>query len=191
MRINIHQQRQWVQILLHASRHIDNQISDAGRHSSRVAFWVRMLAIEMGVSPRDTRTFHWAALLHDIGKLGVPDAVLSKAGPLDDQEWSLIKLHPTIGASMVRSMNGISRIAPIVMSHQEKYDGSGYPYGLKAEKIPLGGRILAVADAYDAMTNDRVYRKARNHSDAVYELKTLSGTHFDPHVVGSFIRLLQ
>ena len=149
-----------------------------------------MIAKEMSVDPKKLRLIHWSALLHDVGKLGVPESVLAKAGPLDEQEWIMMKLHPTIGASMIRSLNGISKLAPIVITHQEKFDGSGYPYGLRGEKIPLGGRILAVADAYDAMTNDRVYRKACHHSDAIYELKALSGSHFDPQVVQAFTQLM-
>ena len=161
------------------------------RHSERVAYWVKATARILGVSEPDVRTMYWAAMFHDIGKIGVPMHVLSKAGPLNEREWVMMKLHPTVGTNMVKSLNVISRIAPIIYSHQEKYDGTGYPEGLRGENIPFGARILSVIDAYDAMTSNRVYRKARSHQEATQELLQLGYKHFDPRVVKAFLRVLK
>jgi HD-GYP domain-containing protein (c-di-GMP phosphodiesterase class II) len=188
--MNLRQRNVWLQVLLRASTHIDQQVSPAGRHSSRVAWWSTRIANQLKCHPIEIRQVHLAAMLHDIGKLAVPGAVLQKAGPLSDTEWQLMRLHPTIGASILYSLNDISAIAPIVITHQEKFNGSGYPRGLQGEQIPLSGRILAVADAYDAMTTQRVYRPARPACEALLELERLSGSHFDPMVVEAFINLV-
>lgn len=161
------------------------------RHSERVAYWVKATARLLGVSEPDVRMMYWAAMFHDIGKIGVPMHVLSKAGPLNDSEWVMMKLHPIVGTNMVKSLNMISRIAPIIYSHQEKYDGTGYPEGLSGDNIPFGARILSVIDAYDAMTSNRVYRMARGHEEAVRELVQMVGKHFDPQVVKAFLRVLE
>jgi putative nucleotidyltransferase with HDIG domain len=161
------------------------------RHSERVAYWVKATARLLGVSEPDVRMMYWAAMFHDIGKIGVPMHVLSKAGPLNDSEWVMMKLHPIVGTNMVKSLNMISRIAPIIYSHQEKYDGTGYPEGLSGDNIPFGARILSVIDAYDAMTSNRVYRMARSHEEAAQELVQMVGKHFDPQVVKAFLRVLE
>lgn len=161
------------------------------RHSERVAYWVKATARLLGVSEPDVRMMYWAAMFHDIGKIGVPMNVLSKAGPLNDSEWVMMKLHPIVGTNMVKSLNMISRIAPIIYSHQEKYDGTGYPEGLSGDNIPFGARILSVIDAYDAMTSNRVYRMARSHEEAALELVQMIGKHFDPQVVKAFLRVLE
>jgi putative nucleotidyltransferase with HDIG domain len=182
--------KNWMQLLIRASQRIDNQVSGVGYHSSRVAFWAKHTARKMKCDDAETNHIFWAAMLHDVGKMGVPPNVLSKAGPLDADEWALIRLHPVMGACMVQSFRGLGRIAPIIQSHQEKFDGSGYPEGLSGSEIPLGARILAVVDAYDAMTCDRVYRKAPGHQRAIAELKLLEGQHFDPYVVQAFLEVL-
>ncbi len=134
---------------------------------------------------------YWGALLHDIGKIGVPDEILRKAGPLTDEEWELMKRHPELGAEIVAPVKKLVDVAPIIRSHQEKFDGSGYPDGLRGEEIPLGARILAVVDAYGAMTDERVYRKARSHEEALAELRRCAKTHFDPEVVDAFLAVLE
>lgn len=182
-------QKAWLRVLLLLSKQIDHQVSSAGCHSSRVAHLVLPTARQLACDEETTRTLYWAAQLHDIGKLSVPDSILRKTGPLSNDEWRLIRLHPTVGASLVRSSGLLARIAPVVSTHQEKYDGSGYPWGLRGEQIPLGARILAVADAYDAMTNDRFYRKAYTPPEAIHEIERLSGQHFDPYVVSAFLNV--
>ena len=180
----------WIQLLINLSRHIDAQVSYTGRHSAQVADWVRSIARMLDFSEDDVRALYWAALLHDIGKIGVPGAVLTKVGPLTEAEWTVMRLHPTVGANIVRSLKAISHIAPMIYYHQERFDGSGYPEGLQGKDIPIGARILAVVDAYEAMTHDRVYRKARSHAEAVCELRSMGGRHFDPEVVETFLEAM-
>jgi putative nucleotidyltransferase with HDIG domain len=177
----------WFQFFVHLVRHIDKLVSRSGHHSVQVAHWVKSTALRLDVSEDEAQSLFWAALFHDIGKIGVPDNVLQKPGPLDEYEWEMMKLHPTIGANIVSSHSQIAHIAPAIHHHQEKYDGSGYPHGLYGDQIPLGARILAVADAYQAMTEDRAYRNARPHSEAALELRRYEGRQFDPDVVNAFL----
>lgn len=180
----------WMQFLINLSRYIDSRVSSNGRHSAQVAYWGKATAREMAYDEVDARSIFIAAMLHDIGKIGVPDEILSKAGPLSPEEWTMMRLHPIVGANMVRSLKTLAHIAPLINAHQERYDGSGYPHGLKGDEIPLGARILAVVDAYEAMTNDRVYRRARTSKEAAQELENHGGTHFDPKVVDAFLHVI-
>jgi putative nucleotidyltransferase with HDIG domain len=179
----------WFQFFIHLAHRIDKLVSRSCYHSTQVAHWVKSTAIRLDVDEDEAQTMFWAALLHDIGKIGVPDNVLQKPGPLNEYEWEMMKLHPTIGANIVRSLSHIAHIAPAIHHHQEKYDGSGYPHGLFGDQIPLGARILAVADAYQAMTEDRAYRCARSHEEASQELTRFKGKQFDPKVVHAFLEV--
>ena len=180
----------WMQFLINLSRYIDSRVSFNGRHSAQVAYWGKATARKLAYAETDERSIFFAALLHDVGKIGVPDEILIKAGPLSAEEWTMMRLHPIVGANIVRSLKPIAHIAPLINAHQERYDGSGYPCGLKGDEIPLGARILAVVDAYEAMTNDRVYRKARSSEEATQELKHNGGTPFDPNVVDAFLQVV-
>lgn len=158
-------------------------------HSQRVANLAKKIAGRMnqaylmshGVfSLNDLET---AGLLHDVGKLGIPDTILNKKQKLTQEEWDIIKRHPTMGAEIVINVGHLSTIAQDIKYHHERWDGFGYPEGLKGEKIPIKARILSLADAFDAMVSPRVYRKARGLPEAVDEVKKNAGTHFDPQVV--------
>ena len=157
-------------------------------HSKRVSEYVQRIAEEMKLPPREIEEITTAALLHDIGKIGISDAVLLKTGKLTEEEWKIIKTHPRIGKEVLKPLGFLDNILPIVEHEHERYDGKGYPDGLKGDEIPLGARIIAVADSYDAMTTDRVYRKALAEEDVLKELKRCSGTQFDPQVVDAFLR---
>lgn len=187
----VYPQTVWLTFLINLSHYIDSRISYRGSHCTQVAQWVRSTARKLAMRETEIQDAYWAALLHDIGKIGVPDEILCKAGPLSDKEWTLMKLHPIVGGNMVSSLDDIAHVAPIIYTHQERYDGTGYPWGLRGEQIPLGARILAVVDAYEAMTDHRVYRSARPKKEAVQELRQMGGKQFDPAVVDAFLEVVE
>jgi putative nucleotidyltransferase with HDIG domain len=158
-------------------------------HSDEVTRLAVQLAREMGWSGADLEMLEFAALLHDVGKIAVPDAILRKVEPLTPDEWNIIRLHPYHNAQIVKPVESLQRIVPWIYHHQEKWDGTGYPDGLKGEAIPLAARIIAVVDAFNAMTTDRPYRRALSREQAIAELKRGAGTQFDPQVVEIFLRL--
>ena len=137
------------------------------------------------------RHIEYAALMHDIGKIGIDEQILRKAGKLTAQETDIIKKHPTIGNRIISPVTFLAPVAPMVLYHHEWYDGNGYPEGLAGEEIPLGSRIVAVIDAYDAMTSDRPYRKAMSKERAISELQKGSGSQFDPQAVEVFVKILK
>jgi len=155
-------------------------------HSERVVSYCLRLGKEIGLNDRDLITLEHGALLHDIGKIGVPDGILLKRGALTEEEWSYMRRHVDYGAQILRGIDFLSGATQIVAQHHERYDGSGYPNRLEADGICLGARIFAVADAVDAMTSDRPYRAGRSFDDAADELIRCSGAHFDPLVVHAF-----
>ncbi|MFN8007773.1 MAG: HD-GYP domain-containing protein [Terriglobia bacterium] len=160
-------------------------------HSSRVSFYSTAIAQAMGLSPEQIQTIDIGARLHDIGKIGVPDALLQKPGRLTDEEFAKIKLHPQIGKKILERVGRFQDYLPIVELHHEDFNGKGYPYGLSGEQIPLDARIVHVADVYDAITSDRAYRKAMSTQRVVDLMRNGSGTQFDPKVVEIFLGLLQ
>ena len=157
------------------------------QHSRRVSMLCRQIARAMGLSDYRVREMAAVGYLHDIGKICVADHILKKAGRLKSQEWQEVTRHPEVGYSILRASTDTAELAGYVLSHHERYDGSGYPAGLAGKDIPLQARILAVADAYDAMTSDRPYRKAMSVQAAVRELKACSGKQFDPEIVEIFL----
>lgn len=156
-------------------------------HSQRVASISRRLAEEMGFSPDHVRHVYLSGLLHDIGKIGVRESILCKEGKLTDEEFDFIRQHPTIGAKILRRIRHLEPVVPGVLSHHERLDGRGYPHGLKGDEVPLEGRIVGLADGWDAMTSHRTYRRAKPTADAIEEIKRCSGTQFDPRLVEIFL----
>lgn len=152
-------------------------------HSRRVVQYTLSLAQKLRVPEDQLVTIMRGALLHDIGKIGIPDAILKKQGPLDDHEWTVMRQHPRIGYEMLKGIEFLHQATPIILHHHERFDGAGYPHGLAGEEIPLGARIFAVADTYDAITSDRPYRKGRSHEAAMEEIIRAAGKQFDPQVV--------
>jgi HD-GYP domain-containing protein (c-di-GMP phosphodiesterase class II) len=142
-----------------------------------------------GVSEPELRDLEHGVLLHDIGKIGIPDAILLKPGPLTPAEWQVMRSHPEIGRRLIEKIPFLRGAVPVVYHHHERWDGTGYPLGLRGEEIPLGARIFALADALDAMTFDRPYSRAISLDAAREEILRCAGTHFDPAVVASFMRI--
>jgi hypothetical protein len=164
-----------------------------GGHLRRVSEYAVEVGQKLGLRGRDLETLHYASLLHDVGKLGVPESVLRKEGPLDDHETGLMRRHPEIGARMLERLELLRGAAPLVLHHQERFDGEldgqhpGYPGGIAGEQIPLGARIIAVVDAFDAMTTTRPYREALPLAEAAAVLRRERGRQFDPRVVDAFL----
>ena len=156
-------------------------------HSQRVAAMACRLALEMNCPAQHAQMVSQAGLLHDIGKIGVSEAVLRKPGKLTAEEWTEMKSHPVVGAEIVAPLDFFSEGATLIRCHHERFDGSGYPDGLKAEEIPLGARIVAVADVYDALTTDRPYRPRLTTPDALKLLDEMSGHGLDPSLVTVFV----
>src|SRR2546428_306170 len=165
---------------------IDLRDRYTGGHSARVANYVQKVAVQMCLPDDKTETFVFAASLHDIGNIGVPDQILVKPGKLTDEEFVWIRNHPEWGWMALRNVDGFKEAALLILHHHERLDGNGYPSRLRGEEIPLGSRLIAVADAYDALTTNRPYRTARSRQEAFAELIRCSGTQFDTHVVNAF-----
>jgi HD-GYP domain-containing protein (c-di-GMP phosphodiesterase class II) len=161
------------------------------QHAERLKYYARKMAERMNLSENEKNDIELLAALHDIGKIAIDDRVLKKPGKLTKQDWTEMKKHPEAGYRIAMSTPVLRPIAGYILSHQEHYDGNGYPSGLSGEEIPLLSRIISVVDAYDAMTQDRIYRKAMSHAAAVKELKIFAGTQFDPKVVDTFLELLE
>ncbi len=157
-----------------------------GSHSKDVLELGSIIAREMGIP--ESHLLKDSLLLHDIGKIGIPDEILLKESSLTDKEWDVMKTHSEIGFNLLKSFDSFKEVSDIILSHQENYDGTGYPQQLSGEDIPLLARVIAVADSYHAMTNDRPYRKALDISTALLELHVNRGKQFDPDVVEAFIR---
>ncbi len=169
---------------------VDVRDDYTGTHANDVSRLAHAVSLELGLGAGEAQLIAVAARLHDVGKVAVPDAILCKRGRLTEEEWSIMRTHPVVGAEVVGLIPALRPIAPIVRAHHERVDGSGYPGGLRGDEIPLGARVIAVADAYSAMTSDRPYRTALPVEEALSELRTNSGTQFDPVVLTAFERIL-
>ncbi len=170
---------------------VDAKDSYTYGHSRKVSEYAVALAEKLSLDSEKLSTVRAASLLHDIGKVGVPDSILNKKEPLTEEEWKPIKSHPKLGVEILRHVIDLANCLPAIMHHHERYDGSGYPAGLKGEKIPLEARILSVADSYDAMTSPRPYREQLKMEDAIDELRRCAGTQFDPEIVELFCNIIK
>ncbi len=159
------------------------------KHSARVFHCSLRLARECHLDQRHLRSLEFGSLLHDIGKIGVPDAILRKPARLTEEEWAIMRRHTEHGEHILHGISFLKEASVLIAQHHERWDGTGYPFGLKEDEIDLKARILAVADAFDAMISERVYRARRTYEEAVTELDRCAGTQFDPKVVEAFHRL--
>ncbi len=162
----------------------------ANGHADRLQELCIKMGETVGLDKHRISALSLVAQVHDLGKVGIPDHILFKKGVLDDQEWSVMRQHPEKGYRIARSSPDLVQVADLILRHHEKWDGSGYPLGLKGEEIPLECRILSIVDAFDAMTNDRPYRKAKSRQEALDELKKFSGTQFEPRLVEEFFKII-
>ncbi|MEW6366592.1 MAG: HD domain-containing phosphohydrolase [Acidobacteriota bacterium] len=168
---------------------LDTRDVETQSHSRRVAGYTVALAFKLGLPRQQVIDIERGALLHDVGKIGVPDAIFLKPGPLSEEEWQIMRSHAELGYRMIRNIEFLREASLIVYSHHERYDGLGYPRGLMRDEIPIGARIFAVADTLDAMTSDRVYRNRQSFDSVRAEIRKYSGTQFDPKVVDSFLQI--
>jgi HD-GYP domain-containing protein (c-di-GMP phosphodiesterase class II) len=168
---------------------VDNKDHYTRKHSEDVTTYALALAESLGLSEETLRTVLIAGLLHDVGKIGIPDRILRKPGRLDEDEFAVVKQHAQLGEMIIQDVPNISDVLIAVGAHHERFDGGGYPRGLREDQIPLLGRILAVADTFSAMTTDRPYRKAMSPDEAVVELRRVAGSQLDPGLVELFLRL--
>jgi diguanylate cyclase (GGDEF)-like protein/putative nucleotidyltransferase with HDIG domain len=180
----------FVAVVLDLAEAVDLRFSGSARHSETVGRYAEMMARALGLSEQRVGRVRLAGLLHDVGKVGVPDSILKKPGKLTEEEFELIRRHPELGAQILEHPS-LADVREWVGAHHERPDGRGYPLGLSGEEIALEARIVAVADAYEAMTSDRSYRRAMYHTDACNELERCSGSQFDRRVVAAFIALLE
>jgi len=166
---------------------IDTKDSYTHGHSQRVSEYALLGGSSLSLSHKELETLECAAILHDIGKIGIPDGILCKAGPLTGKEWEILREHSPVGANIIKDIPFLQQASKFILYHHERYDGRGYPEGLKGEDIPLGARLIAVADAFDAMTTDRWYHKAISIDNALIELGKGTGTQFCPVAVQAFV----
>ena len=160
-------------------------------HAERVRQYALELASEVGVADESTlAAIRAAAVLHDVGKLGIPDSILQKPGPLTVEEYDIVKQHATLGADLVAAAGGSRLLPDIVRHHHENWDGSGYPDRLAGEAIPVGARVIAIVDCYDALTSDRPYRPALSHNSALAMIHDNRATMYDPQITDAFMRVL-
>src|SRR5438552_1233363 len=170
---------------------LDLKDLNTGVHSTRLAEWGMRVGQELGLEGAALQNLEVAALLHDIGKVGIPDAILRKPGRLDDEEYALMKKHPEYGWAVLRMLPGFERAALDILHHHENFDGTGYPAGLKSSEIPIVSRIVSVIDAFDAMVSSRPYRTGLPFEAGVRRLTVAAGTQFDPVVVKCFLTFAQ
>jgi putative nucleotidyltransferase with HDIG domain len=170
---------------------VDSKDQFTQGHSQKVASYAVLIAEAAGLEGPELEAVRLGAMLHDVGKVGILESILSKSGPLNPDEWEAMKRHVEYGAKLLEPLRGTEGVREMVVHHHEFFDGSGYPQGLSGEHIPLGARIIAIADAYDTITSERTYKKARGPQEAFQELDRCGGAQFDPELVRLFIARLR
>jgi len=181
----------YIQTIRALAEAIDAKDAYTRGHSERVAVYASRIGNHMGLRKELIERIYFAGLLHDVGKIAVPDNILRKPGALTSDEWQTMRRHPAAGYEILLKIDFLKTASQIVMSHHERYDGGGYPRGLAGEEIPLGARIFTIADAFDAMTTDRPYQKARQTWEALEIIEKGKGKHFDPQIVDAFASVMR
>lgn len=181
-----------IDVIQRLSRAVEYRDSETGMHTSRMSQYANYVASAVGLNPAECEIISTACSLHDVGKIGIPDSILQKPGKLTPEEWEIMKTHTTIGSELLSgSQSKFLKLGEkIALTHHEKWDGSGYPNGLKGEAIPLEGRICGLCDVFDALTSKRPYKEAWPVDKALEEIRKESGAHFDPHIVDCFLKIL-
>ena len=177
--------------IMSIAKAVDAKDVRTSQHSSRVSRYSEMLARHLGFTDAECENIRKAALVHDIGKIGIPDAILNKPGKLTDEEYATMKTHVSKGAEILKDITFIDHVVDGALYHHERWDGKGYVHGLKGEEIPLYGRIIGVADAFDAMTANRVYRNHLDKDEVIAELKRCRGTQFDPEIDDIMLSMIE
>lgn len=180
-------EKQYQNLIDSLVRALDSREHETANHSNRVARYAHFLSHKMGIDADECLHICRGALLHDIGKIGIPDNILLKQGKLSSEEWRIMQEHPTIGKRIIESLDFLNIEADLVYAHHEHFDGSGYPCGLAGEAIPLGARIFVVVDALDAITSDRSYHRGETLDSAIDFLQSQNGINFDPQVVSALV----
>ena len=168
----------------------DYKDSNTANHIARVRYYVKELALRAGCSDSVAEELGYSSMMHDVGKLGVPDSILLKPGSLSEHEWKIMRTHPRRGAELLGDNPFFRRASEISLYHHEKYDGTGYPEGLRAREIPFSARVVAVVDVFDALTSERSYKPAWSISEAIAELERLKSNHLDPELVDLMIEIV-
>jgi diguanylate cyclase (GGDEF)-like protein/putative nucleotidyltransferase with HDIG domain len=190
-KLNVLATRDLLEVIYGFARAIEAKDFYTGKHVEHTAAIVEEIAKELRLPKAEIEQIKPAAVLHDLGKVGIDDRILSKSGILTPQERKVIETHPSIGAEILRGIHVLRGIIPAILYHHERYDGKGYPLGLKGEEIPLNARIVAIADVYQALVSDRPYRKAYSKKEAIKIIKKESGNHFDPKIVEVFLKVIK
>lgn len=181
----------FVQSVTALANAIDIRDTYTNTHSQQIANWAAKAARQLGCTSEEVNEIYLGGLLHDIGKIGIPDAILQKPAKLDQAEWKIVHTHPTLGAELISPIKKLTGVSPMIESSHERYDGLGYPHGKKGEEIPLGARIISVVDSYSAMLDKRPYKEPYSKDRIIFELKENSNKMYDPKVVEAFLKIIQ
>jgi HD-GYP domain-containing protein (c-di-GMP phosphodiesterase class II) len=190
-RLNLDVERTYLETIMALALAVEAKDPYSAGHSKRVGYYATKIGEQMAVDAETVRMLNDAGILHDIGKIGIKDEILLKSGPLTPDEVKIMQQHPVIGEAIVKPVRSLAKVVSLVRHHHERFDGRGYPSGLKGEEIPLGARILSVADTYDAITTDRPYRKRMSLEEAKAELRRVSGSQLDPRPVEAMLKLIE